>query len=471
MANTIIVSGGLVTTGDASGNLFVFASGAADKSTVLGGAGKDTIDLNSGESAVGALDVNLKGGQDTVDISATELSGSVIKLGAGADTLTFTGNSGVLDSVYGGDGDDVVAISGQIDVSILNLGGGSDIVSGSDAVSASGASLKMGAGNDTIVLSAAEAASATLYGGGGADSITLDVAAASTAITIAGDADGVVGKDTITIQNTAILVDEINLQGAGGADVIKFDASAGSIGSTGKILGNYGGDNIDISALFVGAGGLTIGGGAGSDTITLDEFGSAGSGAYAIGGGGADSISLVTNNGGTAGDATTSAGRGMGTIIGGAGADSITFVGDVSDISVAAGVIAISSVSDSTEDAMDIVRFTAGATNAGLFFNLEMADGVAGNAMNGDKGLRLSAGTVDSAGGTNFGDMISATDELVATTGKAAVFVHSGDAYLFVQGGSTDMLVRVDSQDTYSAGSVVFSAAASGDFKLVLTSN
>ena len=471
MANTIIVSGGLVTTGDASGNLFVFASGAADKSTVIGGAGKDTIDLNSGESAVGGLDINLKGGQDTVDISATELSGSTIKLGAGADTLTFTANSGQLDSLYGGDGDDVVAISGQIDVSLINAGGGSDIISGSDAVSASGAALQMGAGNDTIVLSAAEAASATLLGGGGADSITLDVGAASTAIKIAGDAAGTVGKDTITIQNTAILVDEINLQGAGGADVIKFDGSAGTIGSTGKILGNYGGDNIDISALFAGAGGLTIGGGAGSDTITLDEFGSAGSGAFVIGGGGADSISLVTNNAGTAGDATTSAGNGFGAIIGGAGADSITFVGDVGASVAAAGEIVISSVSDSTEDAMDVIRFTAGATNAGLLFNLDMSDGVAGNASDADKGLRFSAGIVASAGGTNFGDMISAVDALVTTTGKAGTFAHSGDVYLFVQGGSTDMLVRVDSQDTYSSDSIAFSAAVSGEFKLVLTSD
>ena len=300
MANTIIVSGGLVTTGDASGNLFVFASGAVSNSTVIGGAGKDTIDLNSGESAIGGLDIALKGGQDTIDISAAELSGSTIKLGAGADTLTFTADSGQLDSLYGGDDD--VAISGQL-MSPSSIGAGSDIISGSDAVSASGAPLQMGAGNDTIVLSAAEAASATLLGGGGADSITLDVGAASTAIKIAGDAAGVVGKDTITIQNTAILVDEINLQGAGGADVIKFDGSAGTIGSTGKILGNYGGDNIDISALFAGAGGLTIGGGAGNDTITLDEFGSAGSGAFAIGGGGADSISLVLNDAGTAGDA------------------------------------------------------------------------------------------------------------------------------------------------------------------------
>ena len=470
MANTIIVSGGLVTTGDASGNLFVFASGAASNSTVIGGAGKDTVDLNSGESAIGGLNIDLKGGQDTIDISAAELSGSTIKLNAGADTLSFTANSGQLDSLYGGDGNDVVNISGQIDISLINGGAGSDIISGSDAVSASGAQFQMGAGNDTIVLTAAEAASATLLGGGGADSITLDVNAASTAVKIAGDAAGVVGKDTITLTHTGNLLDEVNFQGAGGADVIKFNGN-GTIGSTGKILGNAGGDIITLSATkFGGSEGLTIGGGAGNDTIAMDEFGSAGSGAFVIGGGGADSIILDNNDGGSAG-ATFSAGRGMGTLVGGAGADSIVFSGIAGASAGMAAVIAISSVSDSTQSNMDVISFSAGAGDAALLFNLDMADAVAGNATDADKGLKLDGGVVKSAGGTNFGDMVSATDALVTTTGKAAVFAHSGDAYLFVQGGATDMLVRVDSQDSYTFPDLGISSEASGTFKLTMTSD
>ena len=86
----------------------------------------------------------------------------------------------------------------------------------------------------------------------------------------------------------------INFQGAGGADVIKFNGN-GTIGSTGKILGNAGGDIITLSATkFGGSEGLTIGGGAGNDTIAMDEFGSAGSGAFVVGGGGPTPSSSTT---------------------------------------------------------------------------------------------------------------------------------------------------------------------------------
>ena len=81
MANTIIVSPSLSTEGDASGNLFVFASGALSGSTVIGGAGKDTVEMNSGNSAVAGVDINTKGGQDSIAISATEFSGSTIQAG------------------------------------------------------------------------------------------------------------------------------------------------------------------------------------------------------------------------------------------------------------------------------------------------------------------------------------------------------------------------------------------------------
>ena len=66
MANTIIVSPSLTTTGDASGNLFVFASGTVTGSTIIGGAGKDTVDMLSGDSAASKVDITLKGGQDSV---------------------------------------------------------------------------------------------------------------------------------------------------------------------------------------------------------------------------------------------------------------------------------------------------------------------------------------------------------------------------------------------------------------------
>ena len=100
---------------------------------------------------------------------------------------------------------------------------------------------------------------------------------------------------------------------------------------------------------------------------------------------------------------------------------------------------------------MDIISFTAGAGEGAFLLNLQMSDNVA--QCDGCRlGIRISAGVVQSAGGTNFGDMISASDALITTTGRAGVFAHSGDAYVFVQGGSTDLVARFDSQDSMSAG-------------------
>ena len=188
-----------------------------------------------------------------------------------------------------------------------------------------------------------------------------------------------------------------------------------------------------------------------------------------IGGGGADSIILDANDGGSAG--TVSAGGGYGSLIGGAGADSIVFSGDVANSAGAAGVLVFSSLSDSTESTMDLISFTAGAGEAAFLLNLQMSDNVAGNAADADLGIRISAGVVQSAGGTNFGDMISATNALITTTGRVGVFAHSGDAYVFVQGGSTDLVARFDSQDAMSAGDLAITQLASGDYRLNLTSD
>ena len=89
MANTVIVSPGLSTEGGDSGNLFVFASGAASASTVIGGSGKDTVDLLSGESAAANLRLELKGGRDSIAVSGLAMSGSILGGGAGADTYVF----------------------------------------------------------------------------------------------------------------------------------------------------------------------------------------------------------------------------------------------------------------------------------------------------------------------------------------------------------------------------------------------
>ena len=67
--------------------------------------------------------------------------------------------------------------------------------------------------------------------------------------------------------------------------------------------------------------------------------------------------------------------------------------------------------------------------------------------------------------------MISASDALITITGRVGVFAQSGDAYVFVQGGATDLVARFDSQDAMSAGDLAITQIASGDFRLNLTSD
>ena len=95
----------------------------------------------------------------------------------------------------------------------------------------------------------------------------------------------------------------------------------------------------------------------------MGEYGSAGSGSFAIGGGGNDSITITTHYmaGSAGGVAQSAGGNTFGTIVGGAGADSITFSGVGVSVGGSAGAIAgvvqFSAVSDSTEASMDVISF------------------------------------------------------------------------------------------------------------------
>ena len=172
---------------------------------------------------------------------------------------------------------------------------------------------------------------------------------------------------------------------------------------------------------------------------------------------------------GTTAAGQISAGGGYGTIIGGAGADSITFSG-AATAGGFAGVIGFSSLSDSTESKMDIITFSAGAS-AGVFnLNLAMSDAIAGNTTNATQ--RISAGVLQSAGAnTTFSQVLSAANALNTTTGRSLLFAHSGDAYVFVQGGSTDLVAKFEAGVLHSAQDLAITAVASGQFGIKLSTD
>jgi hypothetical protein len=471
MANTIVVSPSLTTEAGSSGDLISVRSGAISGSTIIGGTGSDTLEMIGGSTSANSVSVSLKGGADAATLSGVVFSGSTFAFGAGGDTLTLSGADIVANSIKGGAGSDVINLGVGSEFSSLALGAGADLVTGAGSVSASTGFIALGAGQDTLTLTASDFTEGTIYGGGGNDSIFLDIDSSAQEVVIRGDATGIAGNDTITLTNEFV---SGSVEGGLGNDKITLEGTA--VGKS-EYLGNAGNDVIDFSgATFaLNASGTTIGGGAGNDTLTFGEVGSAGSGVLIAGGGGADSIILDSNFAALTAGVTFSAGNGYATIQGGAGADSITFSAVIGGTAgQVAGILDFSGNSDSVADAMDVVTFdnSAGAAGVGYLRSefLVNLDATAVGA--GSKGqIAVTNGVLVSAGGaSSLSDRISAVDS-VLVTGEMAIFSDgSGSAaYLFVQGGSTDMVAKFNDTNSKigTAGDFAVSAAnTNGSFKV-----
>ena len=473
MANYIVVSPSQSTSGGNSGDLYYVNSAAVSGTSIVGGTGADTIEMLEGGFAGSAASLNLKGGADRYEFSAVTLSAQV-KAGAGADTVTFSG-ANTIESFALGDGSDRIEISGGILTvlggSSIEGGDGADIISGNgggqNAVF-SGASVLMGAGKDTITLSAT-LNSAQFVGGGGADVFTLVGAGVDTTI------KGGAGGDTIGLTGD---FDSGSISLGDGSDVLTL---VGDVSDTGAILGGAGADLMNFSATtFDTVSGVTIGGGAGADTIAFDgEDASAGKGLDVIGGGGNDSISFAATHrlfsaGGvaSAGGAGFSAGGGFASIYGGAGADSITFTGGVEGSAGLAGIITWDAVSESTMSTMDVVTFIKSAGEVGgllMDFGGTIGTGIGVSLTNSKNGISTNAGgfLVSAGSNSSVSDRASAMDVLLST-GQMGVFkdASGSGAYIFVQGGTTDLIAKFD-PGAVSAGTVALSATGTdGAFKI-----
>jgi hypothetical protein len=469
MANFIAVSPSQTTSGGNSGDLFVFRSAAQSGATVIGGTGSDTLEFNEPAASADKVSVSLAGGADVFLLSAVQLSGN-LRGGAGADTITISGASNISNVALGA-GSDLLNVRGaltQLGGSVIQGGKGADTITGNNQANAlSGASVLLGAGKDSLTLSAT-IQSGLIVGGGGADVINLDVLDNAANSTIKGGAGG----DTLTLGGN---VGSGNVLLGNGSDVMQF---SGTYSFSGQVLGGQGADRISGAGdVFANATGVSIGGGAGADTISLSEFGSAGQGAFVIGGGGNDSINIngnASNNFSAGGGMSAgqqgrfSAGAGFGTIVGGAGADSITFLGNVDNTAGFAGIIAFSALTDSTQASMDVVTYDASAGVEKLIaldFAGTIATAVGSGAAKGSLSTNGDGFLASAGDNSSVAERISAIDSLLAT-GEIGTFKDvSGNAYVFVQGGATDFVAKFQGADT-SAGTVALSADGAGFFRL-----
>lgn len=291
------------------GSDMVRGQGASDD-TVSGGAGDDTLDGGPGPSTL----------IESADGDFTLVSGAVA--GEGTLTGTVTGTDALIEieqaQLTGGDGANVIDVSGFDGPATLDGGAGADVLTGGDG----GATITGGAGADSIT---GGTSADDLRGGEDNDSIL----GGDGQDTIFGDAgDDILngGADNDTVNGSA---GSDTIDGAAGDDVLNGNGGSGDIltGGAGNdtLDGGDGDDRVSETADtdFVLTDTSLDSAVTGSDSLTSIE------GGILNGGAGANSIDASAFTGtsslnGAGGDDTLQASAQASMLTGGAGNDSLT---------------------------------------------------------------------------------------------------------------------------------------------------
>ena len=453
MAFTTIDSAGSLFEGGSSAEEIRIESGVITRTTINAGAGTDTIVFLSGTNAAGqtALDVNAAGGADYIELSGSNLFDSTLIAGAGGDTISMSGITEFSDgTIKLGDGNDDVSIAAEaFSGTDVILGAGADTLifsgGGTQGGVLTGSSVLGGSGADEISLVGdVDISATTVFGGGGSDLITISGTVGGESLINADSTANGGGADTINLGNGVV---SATVKGKGGADEIII---SGALGNSARVEGNAGADLIILSGGFNGVAGFA-GGGSGNDTIQVFT-GITNSANTIKGGGGADSISFV--GGGVVGS------MGSGTMIyGGAGADSIELGavltgGDGAAAGAASGYVAFESLTDSSIDAIDVV--SAAASISGLYFAVDTAAGITSFTIGvyNDSDTTtpsITAGVVSGATWASADSTVTSRatdlDTMLTTKGTVIGFTAGTENYVFIQGGesgtSDDAVINV----------------------------
>ena len=469
-ANTLSASNA-VLAGNGGNDTFSLSAIQGTNFSIFGGAGNDLISAANLSAAAAIMQGG--GGADTVQLTAGLVAARyTVGLNDGADVLRVSGFNGQSATIAGGAGNDSItfsAIAADVGSNFFG-GGGADSMNLSAVGSLNTTNIDGGAGNDTITADIAVAfGTATINGGDGADVINISAAAFSGGSRVLGDTVGSTGTgaDTITVDITGSDSGS-TIQGAGGADQITY---SGGISEQVVIGGNFGKDVLDINS--VATSGLTVNGGAGSDTIELLNASNVASGYVAInGGGGGDVISGTI----AAGEGTNSVSAT--TIAGGAGADSITLRQAVGS----GALFTYGAATDSNVTSYDIISSTTvGALSGNLVFNttaigtpavqnsnIQVSGAVAGQTLTIASGGAAAAFRSTFGGNWSLSDRVSAIGAQLSTKGQFTHFTDGTNTYLFVQGGSAgtsdDLLVGFTALGDGGSGATTQNAAFSAGF-------
>ena len=382
-------------------------------STLAGGDGADTV---------GFWTYNDQSAASSTNTTAATINAAFFDGGAGNDVIDLSHDAGGLikaTTVQGGQGVDTITLSrpSTIVSSVYVLGGG---------------------GNDTISAHMnADFIGSTVAGGGGADTLAVEVASTASAVVILGDAmnniDSYDGADTITF--SADVATAVTIQGMGGNDKITANVDDG--GGT-LIQTNVGDDTVYFSGDFNSS---QIQLGAGNDLLQFSgEIASDTTAAYIYAGGGNDTIQFLGEI--ASGAAYGNAGGTAMTVFGGAGAD--VFSADNADVTGSTFTFGYSAASDSTLSAMDTIGFIGATTNSIFRFNYIPGDADAATFSATNATASNGIATFTSTYAADVTARATYVDAQATTAGASVVFKDgAGINYLFVQGGSDDLVVAL----------------------------
>ena len=358
------VTGSVVRVNGGNAGNTVNASGAANRVIMVGGAGKDSFTGGTGSdifmftvATLAATDTVVGGGgNDYLDMTTagTVLAGGVSGVetynlaNGGANSLTlasgnFTGVTGSVIRVNGGNAGNTVNASGAANRAVLVGGAGKDVFTG-------------GTGSDIFMFAAATLAATDMVKGGAGNDY-LDMTTAGTV-----SAGGVSGVEVYELANGAansLSLVNANFTGVTGASITVYGGTAGNtvnasglsapnravmVGGAGKdvFTGGAGNDVFEFTVAALVASD-TVAGGAGGDQLVMTTAGTVAAGGvsgvetYALANGGANTLTLASGNftgvtgsvirvnGGNAGNTVNASGAANRVImVGGAGKDSFT---------------------------------------------------------------------------------------------------------------------------------------------------
>jgi hypothetical protein len=260
-----------------SASTVVFATAGS----IVGGAGRDTIDLTISDGVDSAY---INGGalQDSITLQGIEV-GTTVKGMGGADTITLSGDGATSAFIAGGEGADLITLSGVENASTVAGGSGNDTIFIKENMSTLSAEIFGGSGNDSIrfegIVEDSTYAKISIEGGLGSDSIVFDAVGAASGETLGTLTYSSFGESNLAALDQFQLDGTFVTSGNGGGITLDIDytdaltsvavseQSAAVLLSNATFSGNIGSDSVTLSGTFNVSSVTAVAGTV--DTLTL----------------------------------------------------------------------------------------------------------------------------------------------------------------------------------------------------------